>query len=138
MDIEKTSSTYLRYLAGAASYAAFFDGFYSTEKVGFCPMMRTIYFWRPFIAAIRVLMMALSVTVVCVAFYVKAPEIVAGAAIFLFLALGVWVAKIAVLASGDYFESKEVVLPLVFLWVKASYDKVCPLVTFTEKEKCDE
>ncbi|KKN63674.1 hypothetical protein LCGC14_0499010 [marine sediment metagenome] len=141
MDISKTSSTYRKYVAGAKSYARFFDKhFFSSdmESVGFCSMMRTIYFWRPLIATTRVLMMAMTVVIVCAAFYLKSTEILAGIVVFLLLALLVWVAKIAVLAGGDYFDSADE--SLLFQWAKASHDKVCPLVTFTptEEEKCDE
>jgi hypothetical protein len=142
MEISKTSSTYRRYVAGAKSYARFFDKhFFSSdmdEKVGFCSMMRTIYFWRPFIATIRVLMMAMTVAIVCATFYLKSTEILAGVAVFFLLALLVWLVKKAVLAGGDYFD--EANEPLLFQWAKASHDKVCPLVTFTptEEEKCDE
>ncbi len=131
--MEISKETYLRFRAADNNYAQFFDKFrHSSANLGFCSMMRTIYFWRPFIATTRLLLMTTTVAVACGAFYFKSTEVLAGVAVFSFLALLVWMAKIVFLASGDFFDSEE--KPLVFQWAKASHDKVCPLVTFTEEE----
>ncbi len=139
MDISKTSSTYRRYIAADSSYAQFFDTWISDrDNVGFCSMMRTIYFWGPSLAIVRVLMMVTTFAILFGAFYVKSTEIIAGIVVFSLLIAFILLAKMVVLAGGDYFDSGE--KPLLFKWAKASHDKICPLVTFTEEEEatCEE
>lgn len=135
MEISKTSSTYRKYRAGAQSYAQFFEQFVCTrDNVGFCSMMRTIYFWRPVVAMLRVLLMASILAVVGAAWYFFSTEIIVGAAEIALFVLFIWLGKLTATALGikTYFEPEE--MPLVFQWIKASYDKICPLVTFTGEE----
>ena len=133
MEINKASSTYRRYVAAESSYGRFFDTWtLAQDNVGFCSMMRTIYFWAPAIAVFRVLSMVATVAIVFFAFYVRSTEIIAGIAVLSLLALIVWLANLVVVANEGFFEGRET--PLLFQWAKASHDKVCPLVTFTEEE----
>ena len=141
MEIDKSSSTYRKYIAGAESYAQFFDDplFDSgRNNVGFCSMMRIMYFWRPVIAMLRVLLVAFAFVVVGTAWYFFSTEIILGAIeIALFVGL-IWLGKLTATALGikTYFEPEE--MPLVFQWIQASYNKICPLVTFTEEEEENE
>lgn len=133
MEINKASSTYRRYVAAESSYGRFFDTWTLVEdKVGFCSMMRTIYFWAPAIAVVRVLSMVTVAALVCFAFYIKSTEIIAGVGVLSLLALLGWLVNRVLLANEGFFETRE--MPLLFQWAKASHDKVCPLVIFTEEE----
>lgn len=148
MDIKKTSITYQRYLAGSKSYALFFDTWsdnhawqVNVKNVGFCSMMRTIYLWRPALAVARVLMIASTLAVPFVAWYLFSIEIMLGTVDIILCVLIIWVFKLTATALGikTYFKPEE--MPLVFQWAKASHDKVCPLVTFTDEEEevaCEE
>lgn len=135
MEISKTSSTYRKYIAGAESYARFFESplfSYVRNQVGFCSMMRMVYFWRPVIALFRVLLVASALAVVGVAWYFFSTEIILGAVeIALFVGF-IWLGWLAGTALGINLEPEET--PLVLPWIKSSYDKICPLVTFTEEE----
>ncbi len=137
MEIKKTSSTYRKYIAGAESYAKFFDEpLFSSGRngAGFCSMMRTIYFWRPFVTLLKVLLLASVFAVVGGAWYFFSTEIILGAIEITLFVGCVWLGKMTATALGikTYFEPEE--MPLVFQWINASYDKICPLVTFTEEE----
>jgi hypothetical protein len=140
MNIPKTSSTYSRYQAGAKSYAEFFDeGFYYKDNVGFCSMMRTIWFWRPAIAAARVVLISTAFAVVGAAWYHYSTEIMLGAVEIALLVGFMRLCKLVATVVGIkvYFEPEQ--MPLAFQWAKASHDKICPLVAFTEEEAtCEE
>ncbi len=127
--MEISKETYQKFRAADNSYAQFFDTWkHNSETVGFCSMMRTIYFWRPALAAARVVLMATAIAVVGAAWYHFSTEIIFGVVEIALFVLVIWLLKLTSTALGfkSYFETED--MPLIFQWVKASYDKVCPLV----------
>ncbi len=125
--MEISKATYQKFRAADKSYALFFDSWeHSSETVGFCSMMRTIYFWRPAIAVVRVLSMVTVAAIVCFAFVIKSTEIIAGVVVLALLALLGWLVSLVIVANEGFFETRE--KPLLLQWAKASHDKVCPLI----------
>lgn len=142
MEFSTTSNTFKRYAAGYEAYSNFFESYYRAipDRAGFCTMMRTIYFWRPLIAFLRMFFMAFPVALVATLGFVYPLRVGVGIVIVT-LAIGSLVALVKIMTVGlNAIKNRErttrnAQLGLLGTWAKAAHDKVCPLVTFTHEEE---
>lgn len=101
-------------------------------------MMRTIYFWRPVIAFLRMFFMAFPVALVGTLAYAYTAKVVAGIVTLAVIVAAIFVITKSAAAAIHAIKNRERGEPTQFgllgEWAQAAHDKVCPLVTFTHDE----
>ena len=142
-EYKDTSDTYKRYKAGKKAYAEFFEAsyWYETTQIGFCPMWRTIYFWRPLIAFLRMFFMAFPVALVVTLTYAYTAQVAMGIVSLAVIGAALFVISKAAQVAINAIKNRERGEPTQFgmlgEWAQAAHDKVCPMVTFTHDEEGD-
>lgn len=143
MEINTSSKTYQRFIAGRQAYIEFFEGWGHPQpaKVGFCCMMRTIYFWRPLIFIFRSFFMGATILLPIWALRLYLLQVAIGAVTL--AVIGIVITGIVMLAmkiedsrvrdrASSGIDPNQV--SLLVTWVRATHDKICPLVEFREEE----
>ncbi len=139
MEISKGSKTHQRFMAGRQAYLEFFDtsGYPNPANVGFCCMMRTIYFWRPLIFLGRSFFMAATILIPILGFRLFLPKMVTGAvtlAAIVAIITGIVMLAMAIEERRAKSSRDPNQVSLLGTWVRATHDKICPLVEFKEEE----